>query len=129
MINPSERWCWQTCMSCYRCGDKGRYAKCTSCSGRHDPQRKRDPYDIDDTCRCTEGVLQIRLQTGKLVRRRFAQDPFAGSVKVDTETEDERDWGSWIKEKREQLDNPHFDPVTFHNGQSTYDWMQAARYG
>lgn len=128
-MNPSDRWCWRTCGSCYRCGDKGTRALCTSCSGRHDPQFRRDPYDIDDQCRCTEGILQIRVKSGRLIRRRFATNPFAGSVKVDQETKDERDWGTWIREKREQLDDPTFDPVTFADGSSTFDWMQKARTG
>ena len=37
-INPTEKWCWNFCMSCSRCGDKGRYSHCQSCSGRYDPK-------------------------------------------------------------------------------------------
>jgi hypothetical protein len=69
------------------------------------------------------------VKSGRLIRRRFATNPFKGKVTTEKITQDESEWNSWIKEKREQLDDPSFDPVTFANGQSTYDWMQRARTG
>jgi hypothetical protein len=128
-MNPSDKSCWILCKSCYRCQDKGRYAKCWNCSGRHDPKERRDPYYVDDACRCKEGVLQFKLQTGEMVIRRFKSNPFEGKVITDAETEDERDWNSFVDEKRNQLGIENWDPVRFNDGTSTYDWMRKARGG
>lgn len=127
--NPSEKSCWDMCSSCFRCSDKGKYAKCNSCSGRHDPDMKRDPYYIDDRCRCTEGILQYRLQNGQMIVRKFHSSPFAGQVVTDAETEDEQEWTRYIQEQREKLNDPTWDPVQFDDGTSTFDWMRDNRKG
>jgi hypothetical protein len=88
-----------------------------------------DPYDIDDRCRCAEGVLQFRVKDGRLLKKNFMSNPFAGKVITDAETPDERDWNQYIKERREQLDDPNYDPVRFEDGESTYDWTQRQRAG
>lgn len=127
--NPSELRCWRTCGSCFRCADKGEHPWCWKCSGRHDPKRKRDPYDIDDHCRCTEGVLQYRLQTGQMLQRRFESNPFRSRVTTDAESEDDRDWNRYVDEKREKYDDPTWDPIQFPDNSSVTDWMRRARYG
>lgn len=128
MINPAERACFRICRACYRCGQKGSRAQCQTCSGRVDPALRRDPYDFDDRCRCTEGILQIRVR-GKLLRARYQQDPFQGKLVADVPTQDETDWNDYVKESREKLDDQHWDPVRFNDGSSTHDWMKAARVG
>jgi hypothetical protein len=87
------------------------YARCTSCSGRHDPGRRIDPYYIDDRCRCTEGVLQYRLQNGRFIIRRFPRNPFSGVVITTPETGDEREWNSYLEAKRNELGDPTYDPI------------------
>lgn len=128
-MNPSDKACWKTCGSCYRCGDKGRYAKCHSCSGRHDPGLQRDPYDYDDMCRCAEGVLQYRANDGRLLKKRFLSSPFASNIVTDAETKDEQEWKQYIAESRERLDDETWDPVRFTDGTSTHDWARRARVG
>lgn len=125
--NPSSLPCWSLCASCFRCGNKGMHAKCQSCSGRHDPELRRDPYDIDDKCRCTEGVLQYRTRQGLMVKRRFLTNPFAGKVTTDAETQDERDWNQYVAEKREALNDETWDPIQFTHGGSTSQWLQDRR--
>lgn len=114
-MNPSELNCFLSCASCTRCSEKGRYAKCQHCSGRHDPSLRKDPYDIDDVCRCNEGILQWRVNSGKekgmLVQRRLKSDPFGGQVKTDAVSQDERDWNAYLKEKREIMNDPNWDPI------------------
>lgn len=127
MMNPSEKHCFSFCKSCWRCENKGMKAECSRCSGRHDPELRRDPYDIDDMCRCKEGILQFRLQDGRMVKRRFNSNPFAGKVITDAETEDERDWNSFLAEKREKLNNEHWDPIQFTDGSSTDSWLRKNR--
>lgn len=129
MINPSHKDCFKICHSCWRCSDKGRYARCNSCSGRHDPALRLDPYDIDDRCRCPEGILQFRVKTGQLIKKNFVSNPFAGKVITDAETTDEKEWNQFIQERREQLGIPDWDPVRFDDGESTYDWTQRQRAG
>lgn len=125
--NPSTLSCFSACASCFRCEDKGKYAKCNRCSGRHDPDVKRDPYDVDDRCRCKEGILQYRLQNGQMIGRQFNSDPFAGQVVTDAESRDEKDWRQYVDEQREKLDDPTFDPVQFNDGSSTLDFIDRAR--
>lgn len=129
--NPSSLPCFNLCTSCYRCQDKGKIqgmrSKCNSCSGRHDPELRRDSYDIDDQCRCTEGVLQYRTKWGLFIKRRFNSNPFKGRVTTDAISEDERDWNSYITEQRELTGNATWDPVQFTDGSSTTDWTQRNR--
>jgi len=111
--NPGTLPCFVMCSSCYRCQDKGKYDKCNGCSGRWDEEGKRDPHDIDDQCRCKEGILQYRLKNGKMVKNKLPNDPFQESVDTNQETEDERDWESYLQDKREQLNDPEWDPIQF----------------
>ena len=127
--NPSRLPCFTLCTSCYRCQDKGKYDKCSSCSGRHDPDMKRDPYHRDDRCRCKEGILQYRTQTGRFIVRKFLSNPFKGKVKTDAETQDERDWNSYITEQRENRGDVSWDPVQFTDGSSTSDWLNNYKEG
>lgn len=111
--NPSQLSCFQMCRSCFRCSDKGSMPACNSCSGRHDPELKREPHDQMDRCRCAEGIMQYRLQNGRLMVRKFMSDPFGGKVVTDAETQDERDWSAYITEQRERMDDPDWDPIVF----------------
>jgi hypothetical protein len=115
-LNASDRACWTLCRACFRCQNKGWRLGCSSCSGRHDPEGRIDPYHIDDRCRCTEGFLQYRLPNGRFIVRRFQRDPFGGRVIAAQETEDERDWQRYLGERREALDDPTFDPVRAYGG-------------
>lgn len=127
-MNPSEKNCWKTCGSCWRCADKGKYpAKCGSCSGRNDPYERRS-HDPDDYCRCTEGILQIVTKDGRFIQRKFQSSPFATKVYTDAETEDERDWNAYLNEKREQLDDPNFDPLRFDDGSSVAEWTRGKKW-
>lgn len=125
--NPSSLSCWEMCPSCFRCANKGKYAACGRCSGRHDTEGIRDPYDIDDQCRCKEGILQLRTKQGVMIQRQFYSDPFGGSVVTDAETDDERQWNQFVTERREALNDPTFDPVRFDDGSSTLDWFKENR--
>lgn len=129
MINPTDRTCFIACVSCNRCAQKGSRALCSSCSGRFDPKLKRDPYDIDDRCRCREGVLQYRTKVGRLVVTKLPNNPFKQTMKFDSITQDEKEWEQYVDEERERLNDPGFDPVRFNNGQSTLDWTRRARSG
>jgi hypothetical protein len=80
-------------------------------------------------CRCTEGILQLRLKSGRFVQVRYQHDPFAGRVRFEGETEDERDWNNYIQLEREWRDDEHFDPVRYLDGTSTYDAARRARVG
>lgn len=115
--NPTDLPCYRGCAACFRCENKGRYTKCWSCSGRHDPELKRAPDDFMDRCRCSEGILQLRLQTGKLVVTKYPHDPYEGAVVQQTPGEDERDWNSYLQETRERLNDPNYDPLeTYEHG-------------
>jgi hypothetical protein len=109
--NPSTKPCWAFCSSCNRCQDKGRYSKCVSCSGRYDPLGKTDPHP-DDFCDCKNGVLRWITREGRLIITRFKSNPFKGKVKYEKKTQDERDWDSYVKDMREKLGDPHFNPIT-----------------
>lgn len=128
--NPSELPCWSTCASCFRCEDKGKYAKCNRCSGRHDPEGRRDPHDIDDRCRCKEGVLQMRLKNGHLIVSPIPHDPFAGAVQQETQTQDEREWLQYLDSQREKMDDPNWDPIQFDDGSGgASEWADKQRGG
>lgn len=109
--NPSTKPCWTFCSSCNRCQDKGRYSKCGDCSGRYDPLGKTDPHP-DDFCDCKNGVLRWRTQEGRLIITRFKSNPFKGKVNYEKKTQDERDWDSYVKDMREKLGDPNFNPIT-----------------
>lgn len=109
--NPTEKWCWTFCTSCNRCQDKGRYTACNSCSGRYDPEGKIDVHN-DDFCDCRNGVLRWRTQEGKLIMTRFKSNPYRGEVKYEKKSEDERDWDSYVKDMREKLNDPNWNPIT-----------------
>lgn len=110
--NASEKDCWQTCASCYRCKNKTRYTKCAGCSGRHDPYGQMGP-DLDDYCDCTQGVLRWRTKSGKLTITRMKSDPFAGQMLTERDTVDERDWNAYLQDVREKMDNPTWDPIKY----------------
>lgn len=109
--NPSSKACWSFCSSCNRCQDKGKYSKCGECSGRYDPLGRTDPHS-DDFCDCKNGVLRWRTSQGKLIMTRFKSNPFKGKVNYEKKTEDERDWNSYVRDMREKLDDPNFNPIT-----------------
>jgi hypothetical protein len=48
---------------------------------------------------------------GKLVVRRFMSNPFKSEVKTDAVSEDEKDWNAYLYERREQLNDPEWDPI------------------
>lgn len=112
-MNPIERSCWKTCPACLRCEDKGTKSQCAHCSGRRDPKLIKDPHDIDDKCRCTEGILQYRLQTGKLIKTNYPHDPFQGTVYSKETSQDERDWDAYLYKQRELLGDENWNPVQF----------------
>lgn len=126
--NPAELPCFRTCTACFRCEDKGRYAKCTSCSGRNDPVLKRDPHDHDDYCNCSWGVLRWRTQEGRLIITQYPGNPYKGSVRFDDKTQDEIEWEQYVYEMREKFDDEHFDPITV-DGKSATDWANRQRKG
>lgn len=109
-VNPSYRWCWSTCSACFRCGDKGRYAQCSGCSGRHDPHHAVDP-DPDDFCMCKENILRWRAKNGQLVVIKYNKNPFDNTVITESKTEDEKEWDAYLMDVRERMDNPDWDPI------------------
>lgn len=123
-LNPSDRNCWETCSSCRRCSNKGLHAKCSSCSGRHDPDGRFDSYDIDDKCRCREGIFQFRTSKGHFVQVKLNRNPFGGEVKFEGNTPEEQEWNRYVREQRERLDNENWDPVVYDDGTSTTDWYR-----
>ena len=123
---PQDKRCFVPCPSCFRCSDYRVKAECASCPGRLDTERRRYP-DPDDFCDCKNGVLRYRLRTGKLVMRRFESSPFEATVKTDAVSEYEADWNRFIQQKREELDDPGWDPIRFLDGMSTFDWNKLNR--
>lgn len=109
--DPADLPCFKACTACYRCSDKGKYAKCSGCSGRHDPKLRRDPYDDRDQCRCSEGILQIRMKNGKLAQYKYPHNPFAGNIQSESRTKDEEEYDDYVNMMREKLDDPYYDPV------------------
>jgi hypothetical protein len=67
--------------------------------------------DNDDFCDCKNGVLRWKTQQGRLITTKFKTNPFKGQVKYERITEDERDWDSYVKDMREKLDNPNWNPI------------------
>ena len=125
--DPIDLSCFKTCTSCARCANKGSLPACNSCSGRPDRELRKEPRDYMDRCRCTEGILQYRLKSGKLVIRKFESNPFVSKVITDAETADERDWREFVTEQRERFNDPNFDPITLQDGTSTMDWTDIRR--
>jgi len=109
--NPVEKDCWNFCFSCNRCQDKGRYTKCNGCSGRFDPEGIID-VDNQDFCDCKNGNLRWKTKEGKLILIKFKSNPFKGEVKYEKKSEDERDWDSYVRDMREKLNDPTWDPIT-----------------
>jgi len=126
--NPSEKSCFKGCMSCGRCEKKGDYAKCRNCSGRHDDKGQRVPV-VDDYCRCAEGIMQWVTDEGKMVGFRYRSNPYAGTIKYETQSGDESDWESYLNDTRERLDDPNWDPIQFNDGQSADEWTKKNRHG
>jgi hypothetical protein len=112
-VNPTDRWCWVFCPSCNRCQDKGRYTKCNGCSGRYDPELIIKA-DSEDFCDCKNGTLRWKTQQGKLVMTKFKSNPFKSQVKYEKKSDDERDWDSYVKDMREKLNDPNWDPITYY---------------
>ena len=112
-INPSTKPCWSFCASCNRCGDKGRYTKCNSCSGRYDPLGKIDPDPVD-FCDCKNGILRWKTKEGRLIMTRFKTNPFKGQVKYEKKSEDERDWDAYVNDMREKMNDPNFNRITIY---------------
>lgn len=110
--NASEKDCWQTCGSCFRCANKTRYTKCNDCSGRHDLSGHMGP-DLDDYCECNIGVLRWRDKKGTLRISRFKNDPFGGQTIMERRTQDEADWGQFLQDNRERMNNPTWDPIQY----------------
>lgn len=132
-INPSSKRCWSACPSCMKCSKKGAPGHgnnpgCASCSGRHDPLERWDPFDRDVYCDCKNGILRHRLQTGRLIIRKFLSNPFGGSVVTDAVNKDEEQWNQFIAEKREQLNDETWDPITI-DGKSAQEWTRKYREG
>lgn len=108
--DPVNKHCFRPCVSCFRCANKGMKIECDSCSGRPDPTGERIPH-TDDFCDCRNGVMRWMTKDGRLVVRRFMSNPFKGTVKTDAVTSDESDWNAYLYERREQIDNPEWDPI------------------
>lgn len=121
-INPIEKSCFRVCSSCYRCADKGVHAKCTHCTGRNDPTHKLNSDDYhDDICRCSEGILQWRTQTGRLIIAKIPGDPFKGNVIREKETVDERDYQAHVRKQREITNNPNWSPIQYEQSRQSAD--------
>lgn len=126
--NPADKWCFNYCGSCGRCGDKGKFDACRNCSGRLDPQGMREEHQ-DDYCRCKEGILQWVTQKGRMVQVKFESNPFAGVVKHDRITDDEADWNRYLADAREALNDPDYDPIQFESGGSVNNYLEQLKNG
>ena len=109
-MNPSHKACFNVCKACFRCGDRGKYDKCKTCSGKHDPFGVIDAHE-DDFCQCTQGILRFVTKVGQVRRIPYRSNPFKGEVTMVNKTEDERAWDEYVKDVREKLDDPTFEPV------------------
>lgn len=45
---------------------------------------------------------------------RFNSNPYAGSVTYEKKSEDERDWESYLKDMREKMNDPDWNPITIY---------------
>ena len=84
--------------------------ECRRCSGRYDEYGVTVPHD-DDTCRCTEGILQARKKTGDVVQVRLTSNPFKGKVQHVEKTQDERDWDAYVSDLQEKYQDPDYNPI------------------
>jgi len=110
--NPSHKPCWTYCTSCSRCADKGRYTDCNQCSGRFDPQGIID-VNNDDYCDCKNGNLRWTPKNGgKSFIVKFKNNPFKSKVTYEKKSEDERDWDSYVRDMREKMNDPTWNPIT-----------------
>lgn len=126
--NPAEKHCWKLCPACFKCANKNdAYSECRRCSGRNDPLGRIEPRP-EVFCDCANGVLRHQTQTGRIIIRTFKSNPFkTAGIQVDTETEDERDWNEYLRQAREILDDPYWDPIRFNDGTSTDSWTKEQR--
>lgn len=108
--DPAKKRCFNGCLSCFRCANKGMKTECDSCSGRPDPAGQRIPCR-DDFCDCRNGVMRWLTKEGRLVVRKYMSNPFMGTVQTDAKTKDEEDWNSYLAEKREKLNDPEWNPI------------------
>lgn len=127
-INPVDKPCWSTCLSCRRCSNKGSRDACASCSGRYDPDGQRHP-DLDDYCRCKDGTLQWVTDEGKFLQVKIPHDPFKGTIQREGNSRDEQDWNSYLNDTRERLDNETYDPVQIPGVGSATDWYNSQKEG
>lgn len=111
--NPVNLPCWETCTACGRCKNKGRYAKCQSCSGRNDPTCAKDPHP-DDFCDCRNGILRWITKQGRLIIVKYKSNPYKTDIYKNHQTQDERDYESYLNDMRERLDDPTYDPIEFY---------------
>lgn len=114
--NPQDLPCWRGCTSCGRCANKGMYISCQWCSGRCDPELKKPTRDIDDKCKCSDGIFQYRMKNGYLLVTVLPQDPFKGSITPPPDDPDERDWRRWLQEQREYLQDSNWNPIQYDDG-------------
>lgn len=129
-VNPvvDRRQCWRPCRSCWKCEDQGRYSQCATCPAQVDILRRKYP-DPDAYCDCHNGILRHRTQKGQLIIRKFLSSPYEGRVQTDAISEDERDWNTYVAERREFLNNPQWDPVQYDTGAGVTDWANQHRMG
>ena len=124
--NPIDRACFRACVSCLRCANKGMKIECDSCSGHPDQGGQRIPHD-DHFCDCANGVMRWVTKDGRLIVRRYLSNPFKSEVRTDAVSQDERDWNEFLSHKREMLNNPEYDPISFSDGTSTTDHFNRDR--
>jgi hypothetical protein len=45
---------------------------------------------------------------------RFKTNPFKGNVRYEKKSEDERDWDSYLKDMRNKMGDPNWNPVSIY---------------
>lgn len=125
--NPVDRDCFNLCTACFRCKDRytGTINKCTNCSGHCDVRGDIDPHD-EDWCDCANGVLRWVSKKGTLIIKKYPDNPFKGDIKVHSESKDDMDWKEYLRQQREKLDDPNWDPIDIYN--SAEDPKAAAKF-
>ncbi len=126
-LNPSQRDCFNACEACFRCGDRYKYAKCNGCSGKHDPFGTIDPHP-DDWCNCTEGILRFVKPNSQRVMVRYKTNPFDGKITMMNKTEDEKAWDDYVRDLREKLDDPTWEPIKFTDAETHAQMQQASNF-
>lgn len=126
--NPTSKSCWTPCVSCHRCADKGKYDKCSGCSGRYDPARRIYP-DPDDFCDCRNGILRWKTQKGQKIVAKIPTNPFESKIQSDRTTQDEKEWQQYLGEQQERFDDETWDPLLFEDGSSTNAWLERYKRG